>query len=378
MVLYIYVINIMKQVRTIDQAYETLEISQNSSLEEIKKAYHKLAKKYHPDKCTDAAKKEEAEIKFKDIKEAYDALVEYHKSHPKTKTQHNKTTDEEFFDDIFQHPSDNNQKKTKEEEDAFNNEFYYKYAKFGNDQQTNENTRDKYIKDFERYIKTNKISIYTIYSKICNKEPIYEQKLGYNADDMITKENVYRSYIQNTPDFMKFKRNYKLVKDLNVYVVLYFDESIKDKKLDFVMDYQYTEICNRCEGWGCKACENTGSVIKTKKLDVSIPKCINKKEIILKDDGHLSPWKKGDMIIQLISKENLMHKHQKVDYYYEVKTTKVKEKHISAQMKESWDSFCHLMQRWWNILMEHKTHTIYISIIAILVIIIIVLLATLI
>ena len=236
----------MKQVKTIDQAYEILEIDKNASLDEIKKAYHKLAKKHHPDKCTDAAQKNEAEKKFKNIKEAYDALVEYSKSHPQTTTSQTTKNDEEFFEDIFQHPTADDNHKTRSETMS-NEEFYHKYANFKTEP-TNESTREKYIRDFEKYIKTNKISIYTIYSKICAKQPIYEQKLGYNASNMITKENVYRSYIQNTPDFLKFKRHYKLVKDLNVYVDLYYDETIKDKKLDFIMEYEYTEICHRCEG----------------------------------------------------------------------------------------------------------------------------------
>ena len=43
--------------------YETLEIPRNASRDEIKKAYHKLALKYHPDKNQDAS----AEEKFKKV-----------------------------------------------------------------------------------------------------------------------------------------------------------------------------------------------------------------------------------------------------------------------------------------------------------------------
>lgn len=50
--------------------YEVLGVSKNATKQEIKKAYRKLAKQYHPDKNKSA----DAEEKFKEIQEAYDVL----------------------------------------------------------------------------------------------------------------------------------------------------------------------------------------------------------------------------------------------------------------------------------------------------------------
>ncbi len=50
--------------------YETLEINENASADEIKKAYRKLARKYHPDVNKDP----QAEEKFKEINKAYETL----------------------------------------------------------------------------------------------------------------------------------------------------------------------------------------------------------------------------------------------------------------------------------------------------------------
>ena len=48
-----------------------LEVSRSASDEEIKKAYRKIAIKYHPDRNPGDAKAEE---KFKEAAEAYDVL----------------------------------------------------------------------------------------------------------------------------------------------------------------------------------------------------------------------------------------------------------------------------------------------------------------
>ena len=56
--------------------YEVLGIDRNASASEIKKAYRKLAKKYHPD--TNPGDKE-AEAKFKEVTEAYEILSDSEK-----------------------------------------------------------------------------------------------------------------------------------------------------------------------------------------------------------------------------------------------------------------------------------------------------------
>ena len=67
--------------------YETLEVSENATAEEIKKAYRKLARKYHPDVNKDP----KAEDKFKEINAAYEVL-----SDPQKKQQYDQYGDSMF------------------------------------------------------------------------------------------------------------------------------------------------------------------------------------------------------------------------------------------------------------------------------------------
>ena len=67
--------------------YETLEINENASADEIKKAYRKLARKYHPDVNKDP----QAEEKFKEINAAYEVL-----SNPEKKQQYDQHGDSMF------------------------------------------------------------------------------------------------------------------------------------------------------------------------------------------------------------------------------------------------------------------------------------------
>ncbi|MCB1652082.1 MAG: molecular chaperone DnaJ [Alphaproteobacteria bacterium] len=56
--------------------YKTLGVEKSASADELKKAYRKLAMKYHPDQNKDNP---EAEAKFKEINEAYDVLKDEQK-----------------------------------------------------------------------------------------------------------------------------------------------------------------------------------------------------------------------------------------------------------------------------------------------------------
>ena len=97
--------------------YKILEIEKNADQNTIKKAYRKLAMKYHPDKNIN--NREQSESKFKEISEAYDVLSDKNK---KTNYDMNNTTEfsnfkkpEDIFKDFF---------KNDQMFNTFNNDFF--------------------------------------------------------------------------------------------------------------------------------------------------------------------------------------------------------------------------------------------------------------
>src|SRR5438445_10131160 len=56
--------------------YEVLGVPRNASEEDVKKAYRKLARQYHPDRNPGD---KQAEARFKEVQEAYDVLSDKEK-----------------------------------------------------------------------------------------------------------------------------------------------------------------------------------------------------------------------------------------------------------------------------------------------------------
>ena len=60
-------------VKNTDNAYKILEIESNASQDDIKKAYRRMAKKYHPDVATEGSSASN-NSRFRAIQEAFDVL----------------------------------------------------------------------------------------------------------------------------------------------------------------------------------------------------------------------------------------------------------------------------------------------------------------
>ena len=56
--------------------YSLLGVDRNASDDEVKKAYRRLSRKYHPDANINNPNKEEAEAKFKEVQQAYQQIMD--------------------------------------------------------------------------------------------------------------------------------------------------------------------------------------------------------------------------------------------------------------------------------------------------------------
>lgn len=90
--------------------YAVLGITEGSSIEEIKRAYKELVKKYHPDKYQNNPLSDLAEEKLKEINEAYDYLMKrtdtqernnyYSQREEQRQSNNQNDTDRSFYDQV--------------------------------------------------------------------------------------------------------------------------------------------------------------------------------------------------------------------------------------------------------------------------------------
>jgi len=141
------------------ELYKLLGIQENATEQEIKKAYRKLAKEYHPD----VNKTKEAEEKFKEINAAYEVLSDKNK-----RAQYDSVGDSVFGDNGFQTYSQQHSDVDLNDilNQMFGNGFNAGFSNFGAGF-GNEYDLDKHVKvkiPLEKAIKGGKINIngYTV------------------------------------------------------------------------------------------------------------------------------------------------------------------------------------------------------------------------
>jgi DnaJ-class molecular chaperone len=138
--------------------YKILGIRRDSSQEEIRKAYRKLASQWHPDKNRETEEmREHAEMMFKDINESYNILSDLKKKkiydeggHPDDPNSafHMNHQDKESFDNVFNSFFENEKKQSdfKESKNVnkdYNNSHYKDKDSFHHKKRHRDDNYDK-------------------------------------------------------------------------------------------------------------------------------------------------------------------------------------------------------------------------------------------
>jgi molecular chaperone DnaJ len=239
--------------------YQVLEVSQDSTQDQIKASYRRLAMKYHPDKNPND---KEAEQKFKEINEANDVLSD--------------------------------EQKRKRYDYSINNDLnsYLKGFWKSSNPDVNNTGVDVVVKhylDIEEVFSKNKININIETNKICN-----------HCDGEKHKKGAKKSTCNKCLGTGRVER---LKKFMNLSV----DMSLK-----------YFDNCSDCSGFGytfskedsCQACQSKGLIDENISLSVSVPYCSDGMSFVLEGMGKYSTSKskKGRCILITYFKEHSLFK----------------------------------------------------------------------
>lgn len=260
--------------------YEILEISVNSTTAEIKTAYRKLARKYHPD----INKSPEAIEKFKQITSAYETL-----SNPIEREKYN------ILKGIFETP------KTKTSSKQAQNEY----------QNATKQNSNKTYQEEKNQTKT----------QTKNQKP---KKQSFNLIKFFKYINAKFKKQKKEKENKKPQKGQNITTDVTISP----EEVITGSKR--IINVLTTQTCPKCHGHKfinggkCDECNGTGEVSKRKKITVTIPKGIKDgAKLRLKGEGGIGKngGTSGDLYINIKIETPTKVHFDKQNIYYNVPIT---------------------------------------------------------
>ncbi|MDD3083545.1 MAG: molecular chaperone DnaJ [Candidatus ainarchaeum sp.] len=268
--------------------YSILGLQKGASIEEIKKAYKKLAKQHHPD----ISKDPNAEKKFKEIVEAYQVL-----SDPEKKQNYDNYGD--AYKNFQGYQQGFGQGMDFDFEDIFN-QFGFDFGGgfgdlFG--------SRKREKKDFGKNIKIDLT--------------INFEEAVFGVEKNISYERIQKcSFCKGTGAENSRENVCNVCNGRGV--------EIRQQRTPFGI-FQSQSTCRKCKGTGkipeknCSNCQGSGFETKTNKIKIKIPAGINiGNHLRLKEKGHEGKDGVGDLYIVIFVEPHDIFKRDEEDIYAEI------------------------------------------------------------
>ena len=271
--------------------YETLGLKKGASLDEIKRAYKELAKKYHPD----VSKEADAEKKFKEINEAYSVL-----SDPKKKEQY-----DQFGEDAFKGYSQSYQGGFSGMSFDFE-DIFDQFSNFG-------------FSDFEEIFggKTRgRGARKDMGSNIRLDLTISFEEAAFGTTKEISYERIHRCDKCHGTGAEGAMKKCSTCQGRGA--------EIRQQRTPFGI-FQTQSTCRTCGGRGeipekeCTKCNGSGFIALKTQLSVKIPAGINSgNHLRISGKGHEGKHGAGDLFILIYVKQHEIFKRDEDDIYTEV------------------------------------------------------------
>ena len=279
--------------------YEILGVTPDSDVSEIKAAYRKLARKYHPD-VNDSA---EAVAKFKAVTEAYETLSDNVKRN-KYNTLYG------FFKSYKSSQSGAQYKKSKEPK--FEDRTINKTKK-ENSSSTEPKAEEKQpqAKKPEKEYKEESSKSGTSKSETSNQKTKSSKNIFSDIFDEFSKSAQKPKSDKKTPINGS---------DINTDISITIAESIKGSSRTVNVLHSY--MCPRCRGRKfingakCSECDGTGEISEHKKITVKIPPNIkNGAKLRVANEGNpgLHGGKNGDLFLKISIIQDSLWKYDGAD-----------------------------------------------------------------
>lgn len=282
--------------------YDVLGINKNSNSDEIKMAYRKLAKKYHPD----VSKEKNAESKFKEIGEAYEILSDPNK----------KRIYDQFGHTNFDYQNVNNNFNSS---DIFNNNNFNDFS----------SSFSGFSDIFEQFFNNGKTQTYKyeFNNKSAKKGEDIAVRTNISLKEMMFGTNITLDLTLDKICEICHGTGAQNNKDIHMCTTCSGKGYVNTQKHSLFGIIQIQKSCPDCKGKGkviihkCNYCHGKKHYIGKEKIKIEIPKSILPgQQLKIKEKAHygINGGTRGDIYVEIGVKPNKFYKRINNDLYLDL------------------------------------------------------------